>query len=79
MPEKTIKTVFTFPSTHEAISMEKLAREEKLPGKMIPVPRAISASCGICWAVEENFADMISSSLEKHGIYSDGRYRLLIY
>lgn len=39
--------LFTFHNTHAAIYMEKAAMENNIGIKIIPVPRAISASCGL--------------------------------
>lgn len=41
--------VMMFHTTSEAIGMEKFCGAEKIPGRIIPVPREISASCGLCW------------------------------
>ena len=41
--EKTLKAVYTFHTTTEAMKMEQCAREHGIPGRLIPVPRQISA------------------------------------
>lgn len=41
--------VATFPTTTAAITMERLCGQLGLPGRLIPVPRSISASCGMAW------------------------------
>ena len=51
MRKKVITTVVTFSTTTAAMKMEKTAKEAKFPGRLIPVPREISASCGLSWAV----------------------------
>lgn len=40
-------TLFTFPSTYYALLAEKLVQESGLGGRLIPVPRALSSSCGL--------------------------------
>lgn len=47
--EKTLKAVYTFHTTTEAMKMEQCAREHGIPGRLIPVPRQISAGCGMAW------------------------------
>ncbi|MBR0114299.1 MAG: DUF3343 domain-containing protein, partial [Firmicutes bacterium] len=47
--EKTPKFILTFANTHDVIRMEKLCKESGIPGRIIPVPREISASCGLAW------------------------------
>lgn len=38
-----------FDSPHHAAAFDKLAKEKSVPGRLIPVPRAISDSCGMCF------------------------------
>lgn len=40
-------TLFTFPSTYYALRAEKLMQEAGLAARLIPVPRALSSSCGL--------------------------------
>lgn len=49
MREKSEKFVVTFHTTSEAIAMEKGCRQREIPGRLIPVPRQISAGCGLAW------------------------------
>ena len=44
--EKTMKVVFAFPTTTMAMKMEAAAKAKEAPGRLIPVPRQISAGCG---------------------------------
>lgn len=39
--------ITTFHSTHSALKFEKLLKDINLEIKIIPVPRQISASCGL--------------------------------
>ncbi|MFP4481899.1 MAG: DUF3343 domain-containing protein [Thermovirgaceae bacterium] len=39
--------VATFETTHMAITFEKNCRKAGLPVKIVPVPRELSASCGL--------------------------------
>ena len=47
--EKTMKVVFAFPTTTMAMKMEAAAKAKEAPGRLIPVPRQISAGCGMAW------------------------------
>ncbi len=38
----------TFQSVHSALKFEKILKEKGIEVEMIPVPRKISASCGLC-------------------------------
>jgi len=44
--------IFTFYSTHFALKLEAACRQENISGKLIPVPRSISSSCGIAFQGE---------------------------
>ena len=52
MRKKEPKLIITFHTTAEAIAMEKLCKENQKIGRMIPVPREISAGCGLAWCCE---------------------------
>ena len=43
MRKKERKTVITFATTTAAIHMEQCCKKEQLPGRLIPVPTAITA------------------------------------
>lgn len=45
--------VITFQTTTQALYMEKKAKEHQMPGRMIPLPKAIDAGCGLVWATKE--------------------------
>ena len=49
MRKKELKLVVTFHTTADAMAMEKACKENNTPGRIIPVPRAISAGCGLSW------------------------------
>ena len=38
--------ILTFESTTQAMAAEKYAMEQNLPGRLIPIPREITAGCG---------------------------------
>ncbi len=52
MRKKEVKLVITFYTTMEAMAMEDMCQEAKLIGRLIPVPRSISAGCGLAWAAD---------------------------
>ena len=39
--------VLTFRTTAEAMAMEQKCGEQHIPGRLIPVPREITAGCGL--------------------------------
>ena len=49
MRQKEEKLIITFPTTAAAMAMELRARELGVPGRLIPTPAVITASCGLAW------------------------------
>jgi Protein of unknown function (DUF3343). len=41
--------VITFHTTADAMAMEQSCKMHGVPGRLIPVPRVISAGCGLAW------------------------------
>ena len=48
--------VLLFHTTADAIAFEKKAGETGFPGRLIPLPRAISAGCGMSWKLTKKEA-----------------------
>lgn len=76
--EKTMKVVFAFPTTTMAMKMEAAAKEKEAPGRLIPVPRQISAGCGMAWCAP--IADRVSLEqlIDEEQIVTEGCYELLL-
>lgn len=49
MRNKRKYKLITFRTTAEAMAMEKFCGTNNIPGRLIPVPREISAGCGLAW------------------------------
>ena len=65
MREKKRWLIITFHTTAAAIAMEKLCRAKGLPGRLIPVPRELTADCGMAWrAGTEDRAALIAQAKE---------------
>jgi len=41
--------VLSFRTTLEAMEWEKQCQASQVPGRLIPLPREISAGCGLAW------------------------------
>ena len=44
--------VITFSETTMALYMERICRADQKEGRIIPLPKEISAGCGLAWASE---------------------------
>ena len=64
MRERKTWLVVTFHTTAAAIGMEKLCAARGLAGRLIPVPRALTADCGMghCNWTATFFSDFITFS-----------------
>ena len=78
MREKTEKCVVTFATTAASMAMEAACREEGVPGRLIPVPRAISAGCGMCWAAPKECRSTLEELVIRRKLMIDGIYAILL-
>ena len=66
MRQKREYRIFTFHTTAAAMEMEAFCREQGIRGRLVPVPRELSAGCGIAWRMEpaeyERFQGVIAES-----------------
>lgn len=68
MRKKELKLVITFHTTADAIAFEKACKENQIPGRMIPVPRELSAGCGLAWCADPSEKEPIQGFLNHHEI-----------
>ena len=78
MREKKLWLILTFPTTTAAMAMETLCAKESLPGRLIPVPREITAGCGLAWKAEADQEEAVTAALEAAGIAYSGVHRVVI-
>ncbi len=76
MRAKEDRLVITFHTTAEAMAAERAFKEGGIPGRLIPVPRQISAGCGLAWSgpieereTTEQYMELRGLSWEERGIY----------
>ncbi len=44
--------IVTFATTTMALMMERTCKQSGAPGRLIPLPKAIDAGCGMAWAAQ---------------------------
>ena len=71
------RCVVTFPSTTGAMAMEEACETAGVPGRLIPVPRSITAGCGMCWAAPAEAREQVETLLMEQGLHTDGIYTIL--
>ena len=57
-------------------ALERLCRERGLPGRLIPVPREITAGCGLAWKAAPADETRLTQVLTAAGILWSGVYVL---
>lgn len=66
--KKSQKVIITFHTTTQAMKMESCAKKEGVPGRLIPIPRKISAGCGMAWSAEVAHRVRLEELVEKEKI-----------
>ena len=76
MLQKTRSLILTFSKTVDAMAAESYLLGHGLPGWMIPVPREITAGCGLAWKAPPEAEAAICAALEAGKIPHSGVYVL---
>lgn len=78
MRKKELKLIVTFHTTADAMAMEKACKEHNVPGRLIPVPRVISAGCGLSWCAELGELEKIKSIMNTVGIEEEEIHECMV-
>ena len=78
MRKKELRLVVTFHTTADAMAMEKACKEHQVPGRIIPVPRAISAGCGLAWCAELTDKEAVAEMMRKAGIEEEDMHECMV-
>ncbi|NLW16413.1 MAG: DUF3343 domain-containing protein [Firmicutes bacterium] len=68
--------LITFDSTHHALAAESLLLEANLAPDIQPVPREISASCGLAIAIPTTVHQQALELLNQNGVRYRATYRV---
>lgn len=63
-----LKHYILFPSHTSGLALESLLKREKVKYTIVPTPRQLSASCGICIMYDEKDEEKIRSIIEENSI-----------
>ena len=72
MIKKSLKHIVTFHTTSAAMEMEDVCREENLNGRLIPLPKRISADCGLAWCSDIKESESVEKLLAETGLPCHG-------
>lgn len=76
---RTPHAVLTFASTADAMAVQAAADAGKVPGRVIPVPSAISAGCGLAWCVPQAQRGELLAALAREGLSFEGTHVVDLY
>lgn len=68
--------LITFDSTHHALAAESLLLEANLGPDIQPVPRELSASCGLAIAIPLAARELALQLLQQHAVAYRATYRV---
>ena len=68
MRKKEKRLIVAFYSTHDAMAFEDCCHENGVPGRLIPLPREISAGCGLAWSAPPDDEEGLRVLLKGAGI-----------
>src|SRR5699024_6330557 len=72
------RVVATFRTPPAATQTEQAARAQAVPGRLIPVPRAITARCGLAWSAPPEAEEALRALFDRIGVTPQGIYHLTI-
>ena len=75
---KQLRLIITFHTTTAAMGMEIACSRAGLPGRLIPVPREITAGCGMAWSAPPEARDRLETFVKQENITTDGWYELTL-
>lgn len=68
MRKKERRLIAAFFSTHDAMAFEDYCREHGAAGRLIPLPKEISAGCGLAWSAPSGDEEGLRKMLHRAGI-----------
>lgn len=71
MRKRELKLIITFHTTADAMAMEKACKEQEVSGRLIPVPREISAGCGMAWCAPLEEEGKLKMVMNQTGIQEE--------
>lgn len=77
MRKKELKLVVTFHTTADAMAMEKACKAQNAEGRLIPVPREISAGCGLAWCAPLTCREALKRVMDSVGIEEEEMHEVM--
>lgn len=58
--------IITFETEYDALQFSNLCKQGKIEGRLLPIPRKLSAGCGISWRSETSLEPIIQELIRQH-------------
>ena len=68
MRKKEYFLIIAFHSTHDALAFEETCHDRGAEGRLIPLPKEISAGCGLAWCAQPDAEESLTGILAQAGI-----------
>ncbi len=78
MREKHLRLVISFRTTTDAMALESLCAAGGIGGRMIPLPREISADCGLSWCADLSQRTALEELMKRADIRPGGIYEVMV-
>lgn len=78
MIEKKLSLVISFNKTVDAMAVEEYCLKNNVSGRLIPLPKEISAGCGLAWKCEVSQVDEMKNVFSELKIDIDKMTELVI-
>jgi len=62
------RLIVAFYTTHDAMAFEDFCAARGAPGRLIPLPREISAGCGLAWSAPPGDGEKVRALLDAAGV-----------
>ena len=79
MRKKKPYQILTFHTTSAAMAMELYCKKHGISGRLIPVPRELSAGCGLAWCVPAEERGALLDALESGGLAYEAVHEVELY
>lgn len=78
MLKTEMKILVSFNSTTDALAFEKLCKVNEIDGRMIPLPKKISAGCGIAWISPIEIKDKVKTIIKENNFKYEQMFEMEI-
>lgn len=78
MLKKQLSLIISFNRTTDAMAFEDYALKNSISGRLIPLPKEISAGCGLSWKCNISDKDIILKALDDINIKYDKISEIMI-